>query len=1142
MNAPNVIETAERHFVRGIGALVQGVIQHRKLDEIKGLDTESFVSGYRGSPLGNLDMEFHRQQSLLDRHKVRFREGLNEDLAATACWGTQQVPLLPNPRVRGVSAFWYGKSPGVDRSMDAVKHANLAGTSPQGGVVMLFGDDHGAKSSSTAHQSEYALISAGVPILNPSCIQEYVDLMPLAVELSRHAGLWVGLKCLTETVESSAVVALKNHPAESLVCASDLPVDADYHIKLDFAPLDEERSLWEFRLPAAQRFALANGLDRVSRDARRRSLGIIAPGKARVEVMEAFRILGLDVPRLRELGIRFYQPVLTWPLVEDTALEFCRSHVEILVVEEKRGLVEEQLYRVLQRLPAGERPELLGKRDRQGRCLVPEYGELNARLVARVIEGCLDRLLPGRWRLPEPAAEGGFKAPAAARQTQAPAPAARLPMYCSGCPHNRSTRHPEGTIAFGGIGCHGMALWIPELETFGTTHMGAEGANWIGIESFIDDGHIFQNMGDGTYSHSGSLAIRAAIANGSNLTYKILFNSATAMTGGQPVEGQLSAADYARQLLAEGCTRVALVSEAPQRHRSELAEGIELYPRDRLDEVQETFRGLRGVTAIVYDQGCAAERRRLRKRGKVADPAVRTLIHPEVCEGCGDCNLKSSCVSLLPLETPLGRKRVVDQDSCNKDYTCVEGFCPSFVTVSGGALKDRLAELNTGDLERQLPAAEPGPVTEACNLLIAGIGGSGVVSLGRMLAGAAHREGRSVQTFDVTGLAQKNGPVLSHVRIGPENGLADRSPRIPDGQLDLLLGCDIVSAAAEPTLRLLDPARSRAVVSAVLTPTAAFQRDPDLALGPDPFIGALAGAMDAQRLTCVNSGAEARRLLGSDTLMNIYVLGHAFQQGLIPVGGQALLEALSGRGEKSRKAFQLGRIAAHAPEEIGSLLGASRDGVPLEERPFEEILAYCLPILAEYQDGRYAESYAAFLDGVRAADPDGRLTRVVAARLFKLMRYKDEYEVARLFAAPGFRDLVAENFEGDYRLEFNLAPPLLSVLKDANGMPRKLRFGPWTIALFRLLAPLKRLRGTPLDPFGHTRDRRLDRKLLADYRREILGLLPRIDADNYATIVEIADLPDLVRGYGHVRRRSAAEAGERRAGLLRQLADWPSSR
>ena len=1126
-------------LISGIAALVQGILEHRRFDAERGYGTRSFVSGYRGSPLGNIDSELWRQSEALEANGVLFKPGLNEDLAATACWGTQRAPKMKGANVKGVSTFWYGKGPGVDRSCDALNHANLDGTHPLGGAVMLVGDDHGAKSSSTSHQSEQSLIACGIPVLNPCSIQEYIDLIPVAVELSRYAGLWIGFKVLTDTVESASLCRMGGPFPELVYPDMSEATQRALSETMASAPLNQERSLFEHRLPAAKAFVAANALDRVTHDAEARSLGIIAPGKAYTDVMEALTALNIDDKRREKLGIRIYRPLMTWPLEESAAIDFCRGHQEIIVIEEKRGLVEDQLLSILYHLDAKSRPPIRGKRTPEGLPLLPSHGEIRPLQVSRVIRQRLESL--GLSRLFESGVSSRTADVIATeisalddRLDHAPA-AVRQPMYCSGCPHNRSTRHPEGTLAFGGIGCHGMAMWIPELETSGTTHMGAEGANWIGIEPYNDAEHLFQNMGDGTYAHSGSLAIRAAVASGSNITYKVLFNAATAMTGGQEVEGELSAANYAEQLIAEGCVRVALVSEAPEKHEAGLDSAIELHPRSKLNEVQEAFKSIEGVTAIVYDQGCAAERRRLRKRGKHPDPNVRAFIDPDVCEGCGDCGQKSTCVSILPLETELGRKRQIDQTSCNKDYTCLEGFCPSFVTVTGGTLVDHFSPTLLKDIERELVEPENVSTQDCFNILLAGIGGTGVISLGVTLASAAELEGKCVQNFDVTGLAQKNGAVYSHIRIFEGKNEGRYASRIPDEQLDVLVACDIVSATTGDVLKMLNPERSSVIFNEVLTPLASFQRHPDMSLSLTPHLNALKACLPEHRVAGIGDSKVASSILGSEVLMNIFVLGYAFQDQGMPFSADTLLKILSRRGDKNCFAFQLGRYAALHPGKIGTRLGVQPDVVPLASRSIDDIVDYATDVLKKYQNQRYADRYRALMGRVVDAGKSEELTRIVAVNLFKVMRYKDEYEVARLYSSGTFSENLAKSFTGDFKLTFHLAPPILSFLKSEHGEPKKIKFGGWTMSLFHVLAKLKFLRGTPFDPFGLFADRRMERKILREYLTDIeLLLRESTQSENEATL-ELAALPSSIKGYGPVKERNYALARTRRQELLQTV-------
>ena len=1103
-------------MMSGMEALLEGMLAHRRQDQ--GLNTATFVSGYRGSPLGAFDSLMWQQKKALAEAGITFKPGLNEDLAATACWGTQQLALMEGPTKDGVTAFWYGKGPGVDRSGDVLKHANVAGTMPLGGVVMIVGDDHGAKSSTVAHQSDQALIAAGIPVLYPATIQEYADLLPAAVAMSRHAGLWVAFKCVTETIEGSCLVSVQALPVPWVYPEVARPAGG-FHIGSQFQPAAMEKILMEYRLPAAQAFVTANHLDRIVLDAPTRGLGIVAPGKSFIDVMEALRLLGLE-EGAAALGIRIFKPLMVWPLARQAIADFCRGHREILVVEEKRSLVEEQLAGILLRMEARDRPILSGKLDPAFNPLLADYGELDSRAVAKAIGGRLRAL---------GLASADLEARMAALFGDMPATGKpiipRTPAFCSGCPHNRSTQLPDGSMAFGGIGCHGMALFVPELRTPAATQMGGEGANWIGLTDYVATKHVFQNLGEGTYAHSGVLAIRAAIAAKVNITYKILFNSATAMTGGQPVEGEFTADDLAWQLSAEGVHKIVLLTEYPTRRRK-LPAGVVALPRTELETVQRELREFKGVTALIYEQGCAAERRRLRKKKAFPDPAVRTYINPEVCEGCGDCGRKSNCVSLVPVESEFGLKRGVDQESCNKDYTCIEGFCPSFVTVKGGAPKVNKIDAAMADtVAAALVGHEVKATADTGNILIAGIGGSGTISLGATLAKAALANGKRVSVFDVTGLAQKNGPVYSHLRIVPGEDERAYQPRIPTGQLDVLIGCDIAGSAAPTVLPLTSPDRTSAYINHHLVPVAAFQRNPDLSISTDDYVDALAMVLPPSRLEMFAPGERASRLLGQGALMNIALAGYALQRGAIPIDAE-LIEAAMVRGGgpdiPSIFALRLGRLLAIDPHQVEIILGGEMPPQPrlISELPLEAAIARCKEILTDYQSIAYADQFEASVRSVQGRDPHDALTQSYAVNLFKLMRYKDEYEVARLYAAPAFMDGLRKDFSGDLTLNFNLAPPLLAFRKTADGEPRKIKFGPWVYTLFKVLKHLKVLRGTPFDLFGWSHDRKVERMLIKRYKGWIQHAITKLNDANYATAVAIAELPALIRGYGPVKDRN----------------------
>jgi indolepyruvate ferredoxin oxidoreductase len=1135
-----------RVFLTGVQALVRLPLMQRQRDSRAGLDTAGFISGYRGSPLGTYDLALWQARPFLEEHRVHFEPGVNEDLAATAVWGSQQVHALPGARVDGVFAIWYGKGPGVDRSCDALKHGNYAGAARHGGVLVLAGDDPGARSSSIAHQSEPALVHLGIPVLSPANVQDLLDLGLLGFALSRYSGCWVAMKCLTDTVESAGSVAVDPERI-----AIRLPDDFEMpDAARRGSPVASEEALYHRRLPAAQAFARANGLDRVVLDSPRRRLGIATTGKAYSDVRQALDALGLSPARAAELGLSLYKVALAWPLEPEGARRFAEGLDEILVVEEKRPLLEEQLAALL--YSSARRPRILGKRDAGGAPLLSDVGELSPDGV----EEALRRWLGARG--------GEFKAalrPAAAPAPPRPAGGAalvRTPAFCSGCPHNTSTRLPEGSVAGGGIGCHGMSAFMPERRTVFFTHMGGEGANWVGVAPFTETPHIFQNLGDGTYFHSGLLAIRANVAAGTTITYKILVNGAVAMTGGQPIEGEsirgeLTTPEIARQLDAEGVARIAVVSDEPGKYaRGAFPAGVTVHHRDELDRVQRELREVRGVSALVYDQTCAAEARRLRKRGELPDPERRIAINELVCEGCGDCSVQSNCISIEPVETEFGRKRRINQSSCNKDYSCLQGYCPSFVGLYGARLRrtgGAAAEAGGEGPFQDLPEPARADSSQPVNILVTGIGGSGVVTVGALLGMAAHLEGRGCSVLDVTGLAQKNGPVTSHVRIAdrPEDLHATR---IANGTADLVLGCDIVVTASPESLARLSPGRSRAIVNDHVTPTAAFAGDPDLDLSPAAMQEAITAAAGPDRCDFVPATELATALLGDAIFTNPFLLGFAAQKGLLPVGLPALERAIELNGRavaENRRALAWGRLAAV------DLPAVERAAAPGLRRPAEAadapdlatLVARRVEFLTAYQGAALARRYAALVGRVEARERAlslGRaeLARAAAHSYFKLLAVKDEYEVARLYTDGSFQRQLEAEFEGPFRLELHLAPQFLPrwlpgrlARRDPiTGRVKKLAFGPWIFVLLRGLARLRFLRGTPLDPFGWTAHRRLERRLSRDYEALLEELLEGLSARSYDLAVEIASLPQQVRGFDSVKERQLEDARAKQAELL----------
>jgi indolepyruvate ferredoxin oxidoreductase len=1133
----NLTRCGGRVFLSGTQALVRLLLEQRRRDRARGLNTSGFVSGYRGSPLGMVDQALWQARPLLEQHDIRFLPAINEELAATAIQGTQQVEADPERTVEGVFALWYGKGPGVDRAGDAVKHGNAYGSSPHGGVLVVCGDDHGCVSSSMPHQSEQALMAWSMPVLNPAEVGEYLEFGLYGWALSRFSGAWVGFKAISETVESARSVALPDLEREFRLPEDFLPPADGLHNRWpDFPSLAIEARL-AHKLAAARAFARANPLDRLLADPHQAELGIVTVGKAHLDVMEAVRLLGLDLHCLAALGIRLYKVGQSFPLEPHGALGFADGLKEVLVVEEKGPVVEQQLKELLYNRPV--RPALLGKEDRDGRPLLSALGELRPGRVGTVLAAWLRRHRPQVLLAPLPGDGAGGLADEVA-------PVQRVPYFCSGCPHNTSTRVPEGSRAGAGIGCHFMAAWM-DRNTAHLCQMGGEGVAWAGQCLFTRTRHLFQNLGDGTYFHSGLLAIRQALAAKTNITYKILYNDAVAMTGGQPIDGPLSVEDLARQVRAEGVQRIALVSDQPELYGSaRLPAGTTVHHRRELDAVQRELRELPGVSVLLYVQACAAEKRRRRKRREYPDPPRRLFINSAVCEGCGDCGRASNCLSIVPLETEFGRSRMIDQSSCNKDTSCADGFCPSFVTVHGGAVrKGSAAAVDAAALRAwidALPLPRPPSLEQPFNLLITGVGGTGVVTVGALVAMAAHLEGKGASTLDFMGFAQKGGAVLCHVRIAARPA-AIHQVRIDAGQADALLACDLVVGSTRDVLATLRQGATRVVANTHEIPTADFVRKPDAGLQASLLKHRLRKAAGADHVSFVDAQDAARRLLGDAIAANVFLLGYAWQLGMVPVGLDALERAIELNGvavPMNRRAFAFGRLAAGNRQALEGLLspGAAAAAPP----PLEQLVAHRVAHLTAYQNGAYAARYQAFVEEVKAAeeragaDPALPLTRAVARNLAKLMAYKDEYEVARLYGDTAFRQALEQQFEGEFRLRLHFAPPLLARKDPHTGLPRKSDYGQWILPLLKGLAKLKFLRGTAFDPFGWTEERRLERALVEEYRDTIRDLLPRLEPRTLPLALELARLPEAIRGFGHVKRASVDQARSRREALLQALA------
>ncbi len=1104
-----------RVFMTGTQALVRAVLDQARRDRASGLNTAGFISGYRGSPLGALDLELWKAKDRLDAARIEFLPAVNEDLAATAVLGSQQVETNPKREVEGVFGLWYGKGPGVDRSGDALKHGNAYGSSPHGGVLVVAGDDHGCVSSSMPHQSDVAFMSWFMPTLNPASVSEYLAFAEYGYALSRFSGMWVGFKAISETVESAASVDI---PAPRAFETPDFtPPPGGLHYRWPDLPGPQIEERMEAKKHAVLAFAEANPIDRHIYDVKDARFGIVTTGKAHLDLMEALRLLGIGEAECRKLGIDIYKVGMVWPLARRAALDFVKDKQEVLVIEEKRGIVESQFKEYFYDWPGHKPHAMVGKRDEDGERLVPWTGELSPRLLLPIVARRLEGIFPGSGFIAR--AEKILAAPAIALQVEG---ATRTPYFCSGCPHNTSTKVPEGSEALAGIGCHFMASWM-DRNTTSLIQMGGEGVNWAASSLFTGKNHVFQNLGEGTWYHSGSMAVRQAIAAKANITFKILYNDAVAMTGGQPVDGPVSVQAIAHASRAEGVERIALVSDHPDKFQpGELPAATTIHHRRELDAVQRELRELKGVSILIYEQTCATEKRRRRKRGQMEDPKKFVVINDLVCEGCGDCSVESNCLSVEPLETEFGTKRKINQSSCNKDFSCVNGFCPSFVTVEGATRKKRSGmEFDLTRLAGDLPDPEPAALDRPFDLMITGVGGTGVVTVGALITMAAHLEGKGSSVLDFTGFAQKFGPVLSYVRLASAPD-AIHQVRIDRGAADALIGCDIVVSSSPKASASYRPGM-RAVVNLAEMPTGDIVRKRDASLHVDQRLATIEGVTGKDALAAMDANRLSEKLMGDTVFANVMMLGFAWQKGLVPVSLNALTQAIVLNGvaiEKNHRAFLIGRLAAEKPDALKGLL----DPKPQADGTLDEIVTRREAFLTDYQNAAYAARYRRLVDRVRAAEaPFGSdaVSRAVARSLFKLMAYKDEYEVARLHTQTGFSARIAEEFEGDYRIVHHLAPPFLASGTDARGRPLKREFGPWVRLPFRMLARMKRLRGTAFDPFGRTAERRMERELIGWYEAHVEKALAQLDTGNAAKLAETLALPMQIRGYGPVKEEAA---------------------
>ena len=1125
------IQSEGRVLLSGNQTLVRLTIEQAKRDRAAGLNTGGFVSGYRGSPLGHLDQDFARAKGLLEQSNIVFQPGVNEDMAATAVWGTQEIGFF-NPKFEGVFGLWYSKGPGIDRSGDALRHANLWGTAPKGGVLMAVGDDPMARSSSIQQQSEHTLASLCIPVFNAANVQDIYDFGLVGWQLSRYAGVWVAVKGVSDIYESW--LAIDVDPARTAITLP--PPPGSVHTRWpDLSVYQDERML-KLRLPAVRAFNDLNRMDKVTHASPSRRVGIISSGKSWSDTVEAMDDLGIDDTQMAEAGIEILKVAMIWPLSQEAILRFAEGLDEVLIIEECRPMLEPQVKDILYNLPAERRPRIFGKRDAQGNEWMASHGELNPALIADVLY---------RWLEPVHRTEAmtnwvNYVGRVREELAKPRSNVIRTAHFCSGCPHNTSTKVPEGSVQLAGIGCH----WLVNLmdrKAVTYPHMGGEGGNWAGAAHFLNDEHTFVNVGDGTWYHSGSMAIRQAVAAGVNITYKILYNDAVAMTGGQSVDGPISVPQITHELHGESVENIVVVSSAPEKFSiADFAPGTKLRPREELDLVQRELRETKGVSVIIYEQTCATELRRRRGRKLIEDIPKRVVINDRVCEGCGDCSVQSNCLSVQPLETEFGRKRTIDQSACNKDFSCIKGFCPSFVTIEGGELAKRKGIEAGEELFAELPEPAVHQTPEVYGLMVTGIGGTGVVTISNLIAAAAQAEGKATQALDLTGMAQKFGAVYCHLKIADDPSQL-KATRLSIGQCDVLIGADIVTSASDDSLSRLHLDRSVAVINDHQTVTGAFTRDREFTLPVDEQKHAIERFCGDGRVTFHDTTKLAEQLIGNSIGANIMLLGFACQKGWLPVHVKSIENAIEENGvavPMNLKAFALGRLLAHNPDAVNQLID---DGKSLTEstrlsETAAELVDRRRRDLVAYQNEAYAKRYSALVEKVSRAEqhlfPNSTaLTETIARNYYKLMAYKDEYEVARLFTDGNFLKSVRQNFSGDYKLKFHMAPPIISELDPATGRPKKREFGAWMLFALGMIAKLRGLRGTSLDIFGRSDERRAERQLIKDYEQSVDEMLEVLTVQNYDAAVALANWPDKIRGYGPVKEQGMADAATEREAL-----------
>ncbi len=1135
--AQKYTETEGRVFMSGTQVLVRLPMTQMRRDHIAGLNTAAYVTGYRGSPLGGLDQQLQKAQAFLDQHQVHFQPGINEDLAATAIWGTQQLKLSPGARYQGVVGYWYGKGPGVDRSGDVLKHGNAAGSSAHGGVLCFAGDDHSCKSSSIPHQSDHAFMSALMPVLYPSSIHEFLEMGLLGIAMSRYSGCWVGMKVISDTIETTAAIDLAAE-TRAFITPTDFEMpEGGLNLRWPDPPVVQDQRLQTYKGYAAVAFARANQVDKVTLETEDARFGIIASGKAYEDVRQALRELDIDEKTAHDLKLRLYKVRMPWPLEPEGVRSFSRGLEEILIIEERREMIENQIKQQLFNWRYDVRPRIIGKFDNEEKPFLSLSNALTVGVVARAIAERLLRfdLEPSlRQKLTE---KLNYLASRVQHVDKHIAPISRLPYYCSGCPHNSSTKVPEGSRAAAGIGCHFMVQWMNRsTQTF--TQMGGEGVSWSGVAPFTDEKHLFVNLGDGTYFHSGLLAIRQSVATGVNITYKILYNDAVAMTGGQTVDGELSAAQISFQLFHEKVSPIYFVTDNPNAYqKKQLAPGVILRHRDEMDAVMKEIRETQGCSAIIYEQTCAAEKRRRRKRGLMIDPAKRAFIHSTVCEGCGDCSDQSNCISIEPLETAMGRKRRINQSSCNKDYSCVKGFCPSFVTVKGGQLKQKAMKVRLPETDLPIPSI-PSRFDEPYNIVITGVGGTGVLTIGALIGMAAHLEGKASMLLDMAGLAQKGGAVVSHVRLGNHPDEV-ASPRIVNGGADLIIAADAIVASSKDCIRLCCDSKTEAVVNSVISPVADFVQNRNFDFKHDQVLQAIKQNIrhDEHVMPYAKIAEEA---IGDTIQTNIMMLGYAWQKGLVPLREDSIQQAIMLNNvavEQNTEAFRWGRVLAVQPDLLFTHMKKQGEVKTLQSMSLDELIAHRQSHLLAYQDQQLVDRYTHWVERMKIRVDQNQLSenliRAVAENYASVLAIKDEYEVARLYSNPEFKQQLTSQFEGEYQLEFHFSLPFLNA-NDSEGRPKKRTFGQWVLPMFKLLQRGKVLRGTRFDLFGQALERREERLWCREYEELIVEIISTVEKENQSMALALLNLPAQVKGFGPVKHQAIINARIKREAMLKQ--------